>query len=59
MVEESQHEETHLYQVWYFVANAGENGTSEKGDQYLTMLESTKIELINLYKNPFSKGTDM
>ena len=43
MAEESQHEETHLYQVRYFVANAGDNGTSEKGDQYLTMLESIKI----------------
>ena len=59
MAEESQHEETHLYQVRYFVANAGENGTSEKGDQYLTMLESTKIELINIDKYPFSMSTDM
>ena len=59
MAEESQHEETHLYQVRYFVANAGDSGTREKGEQYLAKLESTKMEEINIDEDPMTTCTDI
>ena len=57
VAEESRHEGTHPYQPKYFVANAGYNGTREKGYQYLAKLESTKMEKIKVKENAFSMST--
>lgn len=54
MADEVQHEGTHPYPPRYFVANTGNNGIREKGYQYLTKLESTKMDEINLIDSPFS-----
>ena len=59
MAEEGQYERTQQHFHRYFVANVGDSGTREMGRQYLTKLESTKMEVINLNDIPFSISTDM
>ena len=59
MAEESRHEGTHPSLPRYFVVNAGDSGSREKGEQYLAKLESTKMERINIDENPTSRSTEM
>ena len=48
VVDEGQHEGTRPPIARYFMVDAGDNGTREKGCQYLIKLESTKMDVINL-----------
>ena len=59
MAEESRHEGTHPSLPRYFVVNAGDSGSREKGEQYLAKLESTKMERIKIHDKSFSISTDM